>query len=213
MMDEQFWHRKWQQGETGFHQANPNPLLTRNLPALGLSPGGRFFLPLCGKTRDIHWLRANGFQVAGVELSPLAVEQLFAELGIAPRISGAGSLQRHEADGLTIFAGDIFALDHDELGHVDAVYDRAALVALPAPTRTLYAAHLLTVTKRAPQLVITFDYDQSRMEGPPFSVSEAEMRAHYEAAYRLISIESNNVDGGLKGICPARETLWLLEPR
>ena len=105
----------------------------------------------------------------------------------------------------TIFAGDIFALDRDALGRVDAIYDRAALVALPAATRTLYAAHLLAITDRAPQFVITFDYDQSRMDGPPFSVNEAEMRAHYGDAYRLSSVESSDIPGGLKGFCPARE--------
>ncbi|QAY96755.1 thiopurine S-methyltransferase [Methylovirgula ligni] len=212
-MDAQFWHNKWQRGEIGFHQTDANPLLSRNLPALGLAQGARLFLPLCGKTRDIHWLLAGGFQVVGVELSPLAVEQLFAELGIVPRVSTAGALRRHEADGLTIFAGDIFALDRDALGRVDAIYDRAALVALPGATRTLYAAHLLAITNRAPQFVITFDYDQSRMDGPPFSVNEAEMRGNYENAYRLSSVESSDIPGGLKGFCPARETLWLLEPR
>ncbi|WP_297295095.1 thiopurine S-methyltransferase [uncultured Methylovirgula sp.] len=212
-MDADFWHRRWQQGEIGFHQAEPNSLLTRHLPALGLPQGARLFLPLCGKTRDIHWLRANGFRVAGAELSPLAVEQLFAELGLVPRISPAGALQRHEAEGLTIFAGDIFTLDREVLGRVDAVYDRAALVALPAATRTRYAAHLRAITGGAPQIVITFDYDQSRMDGPPFSVDESEIRRLYEDAYRLANLESRDVEGGLKGLCPARESLWLLQPR
>jgi thiopurine S-methyltransferase len=212
-VDAEFWHRRWQEGRIGFHQAEPNSLLTRHLPALGLHQGARLFLPLCGKTRDIHWLRANGFRVAGAELSPLAVEQLFAECGLVPRISAARSLQKHEADGLTIFSGDIFALDRETLGHVDAVYDRAAVVALPAATRALYASHLRVMTGGAPQIVITFDYDQSSVEGPPFSVSEAEMRRLYEDAYRLTNLESRNVEGGLKGLCPARECLWLLQPR
>jgi len=212
-MDAEFWHGRWQQGQIGFHQAETNALLKRNLPALGLPQGARLFVPLCGKTRDIHWLRANGFQVAGAELSLLAVEQLFAEQGLVPNISTVGSLQRHEAEGLTIFAGDIFALDRQTLGHVDAVYDRAAVVALPAATRTLYAAHLRAMTGDAPQIVITFDYDQSKMEGPPFSVNEAEMRRLYEGAYRLTNLESRDVEGGLKGLCPARECLWLLQPR
>ncbi|MEW6436767.1 MAG: thiopurine S-methyltransferase [Pseudomonadota bacterium] len=212
-MDADFWHGRWQQGQIGFHQAEPNSLLTRHLPALDLPQGARVFVPLCGKTRDIHWLLANGFRVAGAELSPLAVEQLLAELGLVPRISAAGSLQRHEAEGLTIFAGDIFALDRETLGHVDAVYDRAAVVALPTATRTLYASHLRVMTGDAPQIVITFEYDQSSMEGPPFSVSEAEMRRLYEDAYRLTNLESRDVEGGLKGLCPARECLWLLQPR
>lgn len=57
------------------------------------------FVPLCGKSRDMGWLRAQGFTVVGAELSRLAVEQFFGELGLAPEISSAGRLERFEAEG------------------------------------------------------------------------------------------------------------------
>ncbi|MCK0196559.1 thiopurine S-methyltransferase [Ancylobacter sp. 6x-1] len=211
-MDEAFWQGKWQRGEIGFHAAAPNPLLTRNLPALGLAPGARLFLPLCGKSLDIHWLLAQGHAVAGAELSRLAVEQLFSELGVEPTIRAAGTLERFEAEGLTIFVGNIFDLDAARLEPVDAIYDRAALVALPETLRTLYAAHLVALTGGAAQMLVTYQYDQSRMSGPPFSVGPAEVGRHYDALYRLTLLEEAQVEGGLRGE-PARESVWHLAPR
>ena len=212
-MDEQFWLQKWEVNQIGFHNSEAHPLLVAHLGALSLAKGSRVFLPLCGKTRDIHWLLANGFRVAGAELSPIAVEQLFAELGVAPEIATAGTLTRYSAGGIDIFVGDIFALSRDMLGPVDAVYDRAALVALPEVMRGRYAAHLVEITDRAPQLLISFDYDQSLLDGPPFSVDRVEVNRHYAERYDLTLLGSPDVEGGLKGKLAAKEDVWLLKRR
>jgi len=96
------------------------------------------------------------------------------------------------------------------LGSIDAIYDRAALVALPQEMRIRYTAHLTEITDKAPQLLITFEYDQSAMEGPPFSVSNEEVNELYGASYDLTLIASVDVPGGLKGRCPAKENAWVL---
>jgi thiopurine S-methyltransferase len=212
-MEASFWQSKWERNEIGFHNAEAHPLLVAHFGALALAAGSRVFVPLCGKTRDIHWLLANGHRVAGAELSRLAVEQLFAELGVTPAVTEAGAMHRYGADGIDIFAGDIFALSGEMLGPVDAVYDRAALVALPPGMRSRYAAHLARITGRAPQLLISFDYDQSLLDGPPFSVAGDEIARHYDAAYDIRQLARVAVDGGLKGKCPADETVWLLKKR
>ncbi|MEP9352635.1 thiopurine S-methyltransferase [Xanthobacter sp. KR7-65] len=210
-MEPDFWRARWENNQIGFHEGKPNALLQRHLGALALAPGARIFLPLCGKTRDIAFLLAQGFRVAGAELSRLAVEQLFAELEVAPVVSVHGPLERFSAPGVDIFVGDIFALGGDLLGPVDAVYDRAALVALPAPLRARYAPHLVEITAGAPQLLITFEYDQSLVEGPPFSIPPAETRALYGADYLVALLESAVVAGGLRGKCEATEHAWLME--
>ena len=212
-MDQDFWLARWQNNQIGFHEGVPNALLVANLATLGVPSGGRIFVPLCGKSQDMHWLRAQGFTVVGVELSRLAVEQFFAELGLTPVASQAGRLHRFEAEGVTLFVGDIFDLDQDTLSAVDSVYDRAALVALTAPLRQRYAAHLLELTNSAPQLLVTFEYDQTRRPGPPFSVMEAEVREHYGATYRLERVEVREVPGGLKGADIAQESVWLMRQR
>jgi thiopurine S-methyltransferase len=212
-MDEQFWHRKWELNEIGFHKSEANPLLVTHLGALSLVQGSRLFLPLCGKTRDLHWLLAGGYRVCGAELSSIAVEQLFAELGVAPEIAAIGRMSRYSATGIDIFVGDIFELSRGGLGPVDAIYDRAALIALPAAVRDRYADHLMAITDRAPQLLVTLDYDQRLIDGPPFSVDRAEIDRHYAGSYAVRQLASAKEPGGLKGKVPATETVWLLTRR
>jgi len=212
-MEHDFWQRKWTENEIAFHEGKPNELLVRHFERLGLSENARVFLPLCGKTRDIHWLLSRNLRVVGAELSKIAVEQLFAELGVTPALSPVGALTRYDAHNITIFQGDIFEVTSDRLGTVDAVYDRAALVALPKPVRARYAAHLIQATKAAPQLLITYDYDQSVMDGPPFSVTNDEVNDLYSGSYNMSLLQSADVAGGLKGKCPATEHVWLLRHR
>ena len=209
-MEEQFWQDRWKSNQIGFHKPTPNPLLTRNFPALQLPVGARVFVPLCGKSLDVHWLLAQGCRVVGAELSQLAVEQLFGDLGLAPSITAHGSLQRYEAETLTVFQGSLFDLTREMLGAVDAVYDRAALVALPEPMRAQYVPHVLALTADAPQMLICFDYDQSCTDGPPFSVDADEVHRRYATTYSVTLLE--RVSGELlKGRCPADETVWLLQ--
>lgn len=212
-MEADFWHRKWESNDIGFHRAEANPLLVGYFRALPVRKGGRIFLPLCGKTLDIGWLLAEGYRVAGAELSGTAVGQLFAGLGVEPEIATVGDLTRCSAPGIDIFVGDIFRLSAAALGPVDAVYDRAALVALPAEMRARYTAHLAGITAGAPQLLICYEYDQALAEGPPFSVPDEEVDRHYRAAYELTRLASVEVPGGLKGKCAAREKVWLLKGR
>lgn len=212
-MEHEFWHRKWQNGEIAFHEADTNPLLLRHFADLGLAHGARVFVPLCGKSRDMHWLLAQGFKVTGAELSRLAIEQLFAELSLTPTITQEAAVERFEAGGLTVFVGDFFDLDREKLGAVDGVYDRAALIALPVPLRERYAGHLAALTRHAPQLLVTLDYDASDAVGPPFSVPEHEVRRLYGAAYHITGLESHALKDGLKGVHPARESAWQLTAR
>ena len=209
-MDKAFWHHKWQTNEIGFHQADFNPHMVKHFSALQLQPGHRVFVPLCGKTRDIHWLLAQGFHVLGVELSEIAVQQLFADLCLRPQIEDQETVRRYSAMGIDVFVGDFFALSGDHLGAVQAVYDRAALVALPAPMREQYTAHLQTITAGASQLLVTFSYDQNALPGPPFCVPADEVARHYGNGYSIRLLDSVAVAGGLKGVCDADEQVWLL---
>lgn len=210
-MDANFWHSKWERNEIGFHTANANPLLVEHFDALALAPDSRLFLPLCGKTLDIHWLLDKGHRVVGAELSQLAIEQLFNELGVAPTISHVGKLDHFAAENIDLYVGDIFDLSPEVLGPVDAIYDRAALVALPEAMRSRYTAHLTKITRQAPQLLICFEYDPSQHEGPPFSITADEVQRHYEQQYSVTRLAHVDVSGGLKGKCPAKESVWLLK--
>lgn len=209
-MEHNFWHKKWQESDIGFHNSDANPLLVKHFHALNLAPNSRVFLPLCGKTLDICWLLAQGYLVVGAELSPIAIEQLFNELGVIPAITPLENLQHYSAPNIDIFVGDIFNLTSTLIGKVDAIYDRAALVALPFDMRTQYTSHLKSITENAKQLVICFEYDQNQLAGPPFSISNEEINTHYSADYSLTLLESAEVIGKLKGQYPACENVWLL---
>ena len=210
-MEASFWHQKWARGEIGFHQKDFNPFLLKYLEILNLPKESRIFLPLCGKTRDFSFLLANGYQVVGAELSELAVKELFKELCLNPEINLIGDLIRYSAQDIDVFVGDIFDVTAKYLGEISAIYDRAALVALPVEIRAQYISHLMNVTKSAPQLLITFEYDQKLMDGPPFSLTESEIKHHYGSKYQLKVLESNFVSGGLKGKINLTETAWLLQ--
>ncbi len=212
-MDPTFWHQRWEKNEIAFHESNANPLLVKHFSALSLAKGRRVFVPLCGKSLDISWLLSSGYRVVGAELSQIAIEQLFMELGVQPETSPVGQMEQWSTHNLDIYVGDLFSLSRNILGPVDAIYDRAALVALPETMRNRYAAHMMEITGKAPQLIICYDYDQSVIEGPPFSVSNDEVKRHYGANYQLTLIASTDVAGGLKGKCPAKENVWLLNKK
>lgn len=209
-MEPDFWQARWTNNQIGFHEGRPNAFLAEYFDSLSLPPGARIFVPLCGKTRDIAWLLSRGFAVAGAELSSVAVEQLFAELGVAPEITAQGALARYSGPAIDIFQGDIFELTRETLGPVDAVYDRAALVALPEPMRDRYARHLVEITGGAPQLVVAFAYDQSALDGPPFSVALEEIQARYGASHAVARLAGAPVPGGLKGKVEATEYVYRL---
>ncbi len=209
-MEHGFWHDRWKSNRIGFNQVEANPLLVRHIDKLYLASGQRIFLPLCGKTVEIGWLLSQDFNVVGAELSEMAIQQLFQELGVEATISPVGPLKHYRAPNVDIFVGDIFELTGSLLGNVDAVYDRAALVALPPEMRDRYTQHLIDITGKASQLLISFDYDQAQMDGPPFSVKGREIRRHYQDIFNISLLESFDMPGGLKGKCPAKEEAWLL---
>ncbi len=211
-MKHDFWHNKWHKNEIGFHLPEANPLLVKYFPTLHSKKGARIFLPLCGKTLDIAWLLARGCRVAGAELSQLAIEDLFANLNLTPSITKQGEITQFSAANIDMFVGDIFKITPTMLGKVDAVYDRAALVALPDEMRKAYSAHLMALTHNAPQLLICFEYVQTIHAGPPFSISADEVKQHYQGTYDLTLLASETLQDGLKGKYPCTEEVWLLKP-
>jgi thiopurine S-methyltransferase len=131
-------------------------------------------VPLCGKSLDMLWLAGQGHPVVGVELDRGAVEAFFKEAGLVPRIDETGPLPSYSAGGVTVFAGDFFQFDPP--GRYGLVYDRAALIALPPEMRPRYLAHLAALlAPEAKGLLITLEYSQPCMQGPPFSVMPEEL--------------------------------------
>jgi len=181
-MDTQFWLERWEAGQTGFHQGVVNDYLQRYWPTLDLEPNSRVLVPLCGKSIDMLWLEAQGYRVIGIELSRLAAESFFSENGLTPEVHKEKHCIRFVHEKIELICGDFFNLTAVDVGPVDAFYDRAALIALPAAQRPGYATHLAQLLNGGtPGLLITLDYNQQEMSGPPFAVSHEEVSRLFES--------------------------------
>ena len=137
-MEPQYWHQRWTEGRTGWHREEFNPHLEAHWPRLNVPPQARVFVPLCGKSRDLLWLAGEGHRVVGVELSEIAARAFFAEAGLSPQVTElGGGFTRYAVDEIEILCGDFFGLTPERLGGIEAVYDRASLIALPPPMASL----------------------------------------------------------------------------
>jgi len=192
-MEPAFWHKKWADNQIGFHQAQASPYLQRYWPALGLPAGSRVLVPLCGKSLDLAWLAGQGHRVLGIELSRRAVEDFFLERGLAAQVSQHGAFEAWRSGDVEIWCGDFFALQADDVADCAALYDRAALIALPPPMRERYRALLSQLMPAGGKgLLVTLDYDQSLLAGPPFAVADAEVRQGY-AGWQVDALEVNEL--------------------
>lgn len=193
-MEPEYWKDRWGRGDTGWNQEQPTPLMLKHWPALGLPPGSRVFVPLAGKSRDMAWLAAQGHRVLGVELSELAIEQFFVESGLEPRVESSRYGRHYSAGGIELIHGDAFGLDGDVLRDCAAVFDRAALIALPPPLRRRYANGLYrSLPAGSRGLLLTIEYPQDQKEGPPFSVQEEEVRALLSSDWAVDLLERRDV--------------------
>lgn len=211
-MQPSFWHDRWENNEIAFHEEQPHALIVEHFGALESAQNERIFVPLCGKSVDIAWLLKQGMQVVGIELNELAVQQLFEELQVKPEITPAGSLKKYTAPHLVIYVGSVFDLSEQELGAVSAIYDRAALVALPDEMRAQYALHIMAITQHASQLLITFEYDQTLDNGPPFALHSSLVEQYFGAFYSLTLLGKKPYVPFRKGI-EAIECAWLLSKK
>lgn len=213
-MDPQFWHERWARGEIGFHRGDVHPLLVRHGAPLA---GRRVLVPLCGKSLDLVHLAGLGCTVVGIELSAAAIGAFFAERGLEPAVTTQSPGRVWEAGPYTLLEGDYFAFSAADLGApCTGLYDRAALIALPPERRAAYAAH--TARLLAPDawgLVITLDYPQEAMAGPPFAVPEAEVRALYGPWAEIAALEREDALAAEprfaeRGLTRLHQTAWAL---
>ncbi len=212
------WHEFWSRDRQGFHEGRVNAYLSRHFPSFGLKPGEGVFVPLCGKAVDLRWLAEQGHPVTGVELSAVAIESFFAESELPYERSEEDGFTVYRSINITLYQGDYMELRPRHVDTCRLIYDRASLVAIEDFNRPAYARQMQRILPRTPMLLVTLEYDQSRMEGPPFSVPLDEVRALYEPAYRVNELEAQEQiderprwrDIGLESL---RERALKLEPQ
>jgi thiopurine S-methyltransferase len=181
-----FWLERWERNQIGFHQAEINRYLSEHWRELGLDDDAPVLVPLCGKSLDMLWLREQGHPVLGIELSEKAVAAFFEENDVAAEVRRGERFTRYGGEGLQLLVGDFFALTTEDLGGIQAVYDRASLIALPPEMRGRYARHMATLLPAGAHiLLVTMEYPPGTLEGPPFSVSEEEVLSLFGEAFTV----------------------------
>lgn len=195
-MQADFWQKRWERDQIGFHLAEVNPYLQQCWPALGLEKGARVLVPLCGKSLDLLWLVDQGYEVLGIELAEKAVEDFFREHDLEPQISQQGAFKVYAHGPIQLWCGDFFALKAADIGSCHALYDRAAMIALPPEMRQRYTSHLNDLLPEGCKgLLITMDYDQSQLEGPPFAVLDDEVHQRLGSAWQLQVVTERDILG------------------
>ncbi len=193
-MDIDFWLDRWNNNETGFHQTTINPYLSYFYGEKGAPPERReklkVFVPLCGKSKDMLWLSQAGYKVFAVECSDSAVKAFFEENALnykhAEKDQHALYISSDQKSAIEIFQGDFFTLHKKDLEDVTDVFDRAALVALPPEMRKQYVKKMAEILKSGTRtLLVTLTYDQTQMEGPPFSVPEDNVTELYSDYFKV----------------------------
>ncbi len=193
-MNRDFWQARWDEGRIGFHQDEINPYLERYWRDVNVAAGGRVWVPLCGKSKDMLWLRRQGHPVLGVEIVPRAVEAFFAENDLIAETRQQGAFTVWESEGFTLYCGDVFQLTAADVADVAGVYDRASLIALPPALRERYAAHLRAILPAAANiLLVTMDYPQAEMQGPPYAVTEQEVAALYQKYFDIEQVRAEDI--------------------
>ncbi|EGQ8388249.1 TPA: thiopurine S-methyltransferase [Vibrio cholerae] len=215
MRDPEFWHNKWAANQIGFHLEDVNPLLIRFWSDLAPKRSEKVLVPLCGKSEDLIWLANQHDSVQGVELSQIAVRSFFAEHFYTPTVTRLNAqYELYQFDELTLFTGDFFTAPVES---VDLVYDRAALVALPEEMRAEYAQRVLQLLKPGGRiLLVSMDYVQTELSGPPFSVPEAEIRTLFmgcevRRVYQDTSIDPHLNKRTQAGLSRFAEEVWVIE--
>jgi len=216
-MEFEDWNERWSEGRIPFHQSDVTDLLHKCADRVwGAATLDRVLVPLCGKSLDMVYLAERSAAVVGVEFVEQAVQDFFAEQGLEPQVS-AGPPMRYDASCYTLFAADMFRVTELDTGPIDAVFDRAALVALDAGTRVRYAGHLCRLLPvGARMLLITFDYDQSQMGGPPFAVPAAEVEHLFGEGFAVEHLETRDALGAQfrdRGVTEFTESAFALTRR
>ena len=211
------WHSRWDEGRIGFHREAVNTHLQAHADAL-LADAERVLVPLCGKSVDMPWLLDRGVEVVGVELVPRAVEQFFAAQGWSAARSELGGLSAWTHGQLTVLQGDIFAVGHEHAGTVDAIYDRAAIIALPPDVQQRYVDHLHGLLRPGGRmLLLTYDMPLPATQGPPFSVSPDKVPDLFQAFSSISELSTTmltpETDAKLarRGVDWAREVVWMID--
>lgn len=188
------WESRWHDGRIGFHLSEVNSYLTRHSKKLLIKKNEKVFVPFCGKSRDLIWLAERTKKVVGVELVRKPVEDFFKENDINYTSRRFEKFELFESTSIDIFQGDFFELKSNNIFKFEAIYDRASIVSIEKVLREKYVDHLFNfIADGGRILLITLEYDQKQMNGPPYSVSFSEVENLFSQYGNLKLLETRDI--------------------
>lgn len=190
-MNKDFWLSVWQRGKTAFHRNESSALLKKIFLTLQIKQGQRILVPLCGKSLDMIWLKQQGLLVTGVELSPIACHDFFAENKLPFSIKSEENFSHYASDGIEIFCGDFFNFTTPK--SFQLIYDYAALVALPYDVRRRYAEHLTNLSQENTTILLFVIESDYKSITPPFSVDQQEIQELYQKHFTIELLEQHSI--------------------
>ena len=201
-MNPEFWHKRWQKGRIGFNQSTVNPLLIEYFNRLDIPAGSRVFVPLCGKSIDMVWLATQGYDVVSIELVETAVQEFFVEQNIEPTLyehADNPTIKYYQGQlsgqTITLWVADIFGLTAEDI------------------MRVQYSEQIRKISGKASQLLITLNYDQSKKNGPPFSINSEQLQQYCGGRYQITELTSESASIGSASDLTVTEHVWLLSDK
>ncbi|NP_001075374.1 thiopurine S-methyltransferase [Equus caballus] len=190
------WQGKWVTGKTIFHQEQGHQLLKKHLDAFLKGESGlKVFFPLCGKAVEMKWFADRGHSVVGVEISELGIREFFTEQNLSyseePIIEIPGAKVFKSSSGnISLYCCNIFDLPRTNIGKFDRIWDRGALVAVNPGDRKRYVDIMLSLTRKGfHYLLAVLSYDPTKHAGPPFFVSDAEVKRLFDSVCNIRCLE------------------------
>ena len=218
-MERDFWLERWENNQIGFHQDDFSPYLSEHWSSLTKSANCQVFVPMAGKTKDMLWLANEGHTVLGIELSEIAVDAFFAENDLTASKETIGPYVHHTSENIQFICGDFFHLTPEQTNEIKLVFDRASMVAMPVDLRNKYADHMaLLLSPGVETLMVSMEYPEGEMSGPPFSVSEADVNALFSKNFEIkllasIDVLEQNPNLSKRGITAMDEKVYQLTRR
>jgi thiopurine S-methyltransferase len=179
-MELQYWYKKWENEDIGFHNDRTNPVLLNFIEkfiSYQNNIESSCLIPLCGKSKDLLFLKEFFKQITGVELVKKAIDDFFSENQLKANVFK----DTYKYENLEIINHNIFDLPKSNKKKFKYIYDRAAIIALPEKKRRSYVNSLKDLMDNTCTiLMITIEYSSQSVVGPPFSVSKKEIQEYFK---------------------------------
>ena len=191
-MDNKLWNEAWKTNQIGFHQTEVNANLIKYFHHF-TNKNDPFFIPLCGKSKDMDWINSQGHAIIGVEIIEKAITDFLKERNLSPEITYLEKNARcYQTKEFKLYHQDIFDFKSSPLLNI---YDRGSLIALPSEIRAKYAQKIIELTTSGSEiLLITLSYDQNIASGPPFSVPPSLVEELYANHFTIKNLQNSTVD-------------------